>query len=94
MSAFSVISFTKKQSKLQRPLPLNTVEMLKQASIRLKMGPHETMVIAENLYLFLFRQMIFICFIWFYLFIVLKKNYYHLYILSYFFSPHLKTNFS
>lgn len=34
-----------------RPIPLNTVEMLKVASRSLGMGPKECMVFAERLYL-------------------------------------------
>jgi DNA topoisomerase IA len=48
---------SEKAGKKQRPLPLNTVELLKTASTRLSMGPQETMRIAENLYIFSIRQL-------------------------------------
>ena len=39
------------EKKKPRPEGLNTVEMLKHASIYLGLGPHDTMRIAERLYL-------------------------------------------
>jgi DNA topoisomerase-3 len=46
----SVLDMSEKPGKKPRPLPLNTVEMLKAASTRLSMGPQETMRVAEALY--------------------------------------------
>jgi len=45
-----VKSVSRKKESRVRPVPLNTVEMLKLASKQLGMGPHETMQVAERLY--------------------------------------------
>jgi DNA topoisomerase IA len=42
---------TKKDEKRTRPQAMNTVEMLKEASKQLGMGPHQAMSVAERLYL-------------------------------------------
>ena len=39
------------EKKKSRPEGLNTVEMLKHASLHLGLGPHDTMKVAERLYL-------------------------------------------
>ncbi|KAH3764837.1 DNA topoisomerase 3-beta-1 [Pelomyxa schiedti] len=44
-------SFNTSESRKKRPLPLNTVELLKIASRQLHMSPHHTMNIAEHLYI-------------------------------------------
>jgi DNA topoisomerase-3 len=46
-----VKSVVEKEGRRGRPLPMNTVEMLKSASKGLGMGPHQAMKIAERLYL-------------------------------------------
>ncbi|KAF7457030.1 DNA topoisomerase 3-beta-1 [Cryptosporidium felis] len=46
-----VIGITRKNSRKLRPLPLNTVNMLKSASMVLGIGPFQTLNIAERLYL-------------------------------------------
>ena len=50
-SAAVVTSIQASSSVRKRPLPLNTVEMLKLASKVLGMGPKECTVYAERLYL-------------------------------------------
>lgn len=45
-----LISVSKKEKVKQRPLALNTVEMLRTASSKLGMGPQYTMQVAERLY--------------------------------------------
>jgi DNA topoisomerase-3 len=45
-----VTSYTETKAQKSKPLPLNTVEMLKIASSNLGMSPNQTMHIAENLY--------------------------------------------
>ena len=45
-----ILSVSKKEKAKQRPLALNTVEMLRQASSGLGMGPQYTMQVAERLY--------------------------------------------
>lgn len=45
-----LLSVTKKEKVKQRPLALNTVEMLRMASSKLGMGPQYTMQVAERLY--------------------------------------------
>ncbi|XP_065580177.1 DNA topoisomerase 3-beta-1-like isoform X2 [Artemia franciscana] len=45
-----VVSCSKKEKLKQRPLALNTVELMKVASSRLGMSPHHAMQIAEKLY--------------------------------------------
>jgi DNA topoisomerase-3 len=47
----TVKSIDTSEKKKGRPEGLNTVEMLKHASIYLGMGPHDTMRVAERLYL-------------------------------------------
>ena len=51
LTSVEVISIKETNGARTRPLPLNTVEMLKIASRSLGMGPKETMVFAERLYL-------------------------------------------
>jgi DNA topoisomerase-3 len=46
-----VQSVESKETKRSRPQPLNTVELLKQASKVLGIGPHAAMGVAERLYL-------------------------------------------
>ena len=46
----SVTDVSQKEKAKQRPMALNTVEMLRVASSGLGMGPHHTMQIAERLY--------------------------------------------
>jgi DNA topoisomerase-3 len=46
-----VTDCTKSRTKTARPVPLNTVALLKVASNNLGIGPHQTMVIAERLYI-------------------------------------------
>ena len=46
-----VESVEESESRRGRPLPMNTVEMLKSASKGLGMGPHQCMQCAERLYL-------------------------------------------
>lgn len=45
-----VTKITCKQNSKQRPLALNTVELMRIASSGLGMGPHHAMQIAEKLY--------------------------------------------
>ena len=47
---YRVDDVTQKESKKARPIPLNTVDLLKVASNQLHIGPHHTMQIAERLY--------------------------------------------
>ena len=49
--ALHVLRVRQRPSSRSRPQPMNTVEMLKQASRVLGIGPHQTMAIAERLYL-------------------------------------------
>lgn len=46
----NVVSVTSKEKYKGRPLPLNTVELMRVASSGLGMGPHHAMQIAEKLY--------------------------------------------
>lgn len=50
VSKFRVTSYTESSGQKVKPLPLNTVELLKVASSNLGMSPNQTMHIAENLY--------------------------------------------
>ncbi|KAH7649767.1 DNA topoisomerase III [Cryptosporidium bovis] len=45
-----ITNISKKDSKKHKPLPLNTVEMTKIASKKLKLSPHKCLKIAEELY--------------------------------------------
>ncbi|EME30198.1 DNA topoisomerase III alpha [Galdieria sulphuraria] len=45
-----IIDRTTSKERRHRPLPLNTVELLKLASKRLKMSPHQVAQVAESLY--------------------------------------------
>merc|ERR1719510_2567531 len=45
-----VISITTKEKAKERPIALNTVELMRVASSGLGMGPHHAMQIAEKLY--------------------------------------------
>lgn len=45
-----VVSVNVKEKTKARPTALNTVELMRQASSGLGMGPHHAMVIAERLY--------------------------------------------
>lgn len=47
---FSVESVSSKEQVKQRPLALNTVELMRAASSGLGLGPHNAMQIAEKLY--------------------------------------------
>lgn len=49
--SFSVDSVTEKEQVKQRPLALNTVELMRAASSGLGLGPHNAMQIAERLYI-------------------------------------------
>lgn len=51
LKSLEVLSVKETAGYRTRPLPLNTVEMLKQASKVLGMGPKECTVFAERLYL-------------------------------------------
>jgi len=44
-----VSNVIKKDGSKKRPIPLNTVDMMKAASTQLGMGPHHAMQIAERL---------------------------------------------
>lgn len=46
-----VVCVEKKEKAKQRPLALNTVELLRIASSRLGIGPQQTMHVAEKLYI-------------------------------------------
>ena len=46
-----VISVNKKEKSKQRPIALNTVELLRIASAKLGIGPQQTMHVAEKLYI-------------------------------------------
>ncbi len=46
----SVLSCKESMGKRERPTPLNTVELMRIASSRLGLGPHQTMQISERLY--------------------------------------------
>lgn len=48
--AGKIIDARATKERRKRPLPLNTVELLKLASTRLKMSPHRVAQVAENLY--------------------------------------------
>ncbi len=48
---------TLKEGKKVRPIPLNTVDLLKVASQQLHIGPGLTMQIAERLYVLLFLSL-------------------------------------
>lgn len=51
-SSFATITSVKESvSKRSRPLPLNTVELLKLASTKLRMGPREALETAQRLYI-------------------------------------------
>ena len=50
-SSVEVTQIKQSSGARTRPIPLNTVEMLKAASRSLGMGPKECMVYAERLYL-------------------------------------------
>jgi len=45
-----VISITQQEKSKQRPLALNSVELMRAASTGLGMGPHHAMQLAERLY--------------------------------------------
>ena len=45
-----VTDISQKEKSKQRPMALNTVEMLRVASAGLGMGPHHAMQVAERLY--------------------------------------------
>lgn len=47
---FSVVSVTQQEKSKQRPLALNSVELMRAASTGLGMGPHHAMQLAERLY--------------------------------------------
>jgi len=47
---FSVVSITQQEKSKQRPLALNSVELMRAASTGLGMGPHHAMQLAERLY--------------------------------------------
>jgi DNA topoisomerase-3 len=47
----TVVDTSESEKRLTRPLPLNTVELLKIASKALGMSPSFTMSVAERLYL-------------------------------------------
>ena len=49
-SQAKVISITTKEKAKERPIALNTVELMRTASSGLGMGPHHAMQIAEKLY--------------------------------------------
>ena len=49
-SQAQVISITTKEKAKERPIALNTVELMRVASSGLGMGPHHAMQIAEKLY--------------------------------------------
>lgn len=46
----NVVSIVKKEKQKERPIALNTVELMRVASAALSMGPHHAMTIAERLY--------------------------------------------
>lgn len=45
-----MISITQQEKSKQRPLALNSVELMRAASTGLGMGPHHAMQLAERLY--------------------------------------------
>lgn len=50
-SVCRALTVQQKEKTKPRPLPLNTVEMLRMASSGLNIGPQHTMQIAERLYI-------------------------------------------
>ena len=50
-SCAKVVSVTVKEKQKERPIALNTVELMRVASASMGMGPHHAMQIAERLYM-------------------------------------------